>query len=109
MNKTQNDKVWAWIKHRLEIQGLNFNKLAARYDVHRTCFTGLKTKPCPKFEAILASHLGLFAWDLWPDRYDEAHNPNRVSSRYQGHKAFLKQGSAESNKNIPGEKQNDKG
>lgn len=80
--------IWKWIKHRLSVQGLNFNKLATLYNVKRTCFTNLKNQPCPKYEKILAKILEVDPWDIWPDRYDAAHNPNRVSSRYQGHKKF---------------------
>ena len=80
--------IWKWIKHRLSVQGLNFNKLATLYKVNRTCFTNLKNQPCPKYERITANLLEVEPWDIWPGRYDAEHNPNRVSSRYQGHKKF---------------------
>jgi len=99
MGKT-NNTVWKWIKHRLDLQGLSFNKLASTQNVDRTCFTGLKNKPIPKYERIIADYLGVDPWDLWPDRYDEAHNPNRISSRYQGHKTFLDQNNKEINGNL---------
>lgn len=82
------DKTWAWIKYRLALQGLSLNKLAFIHKVDRTCFTGVKRKPMPKFERILANSINRDPWELWPSRYDEAHNPNRISSRYQGHKTF---------------------
>jgi len=88
MQNILNNTTWKWIKNRLALYDLNFNKISAIYKVHRTCFTGLKNKPCPKFESILAKHLRIEPWVLWPDRYDAAHNPSRVSSRYQGHKYF---------------------
>jgi Ner family transcriptional regulator len=87
--RLSNDKNWNWIKHRLCLQGLNFNKLAALYNIHRTCFTGLKNKPSPKYERIIANFLEVEPWEIWPDRYDAAHNPNRISSRYQEHKSFV--------------------
>lgn len=89
--------IWKWIKYCLYVQGLNFNKLATLYNVNRTCFTNLKNQPCPKYERIIANLLEVDPWDIWPDRYDVAHNPNRVSSRYQGHKKF-------STGNMPGGK-----
>jgi len=97
MQNPLNNTTWRWIKHNLSLQGLNFNKLAVLYNVHRTCFTGLKNKPSPRFERIIADILQVEPWLLWPDRYDSAHNPNRVSSRYQGHKFFLEHTSKEIN------------
>lgn len=86
-NKSNVD--WAWIKYHLELRGLTFGKIAAKHGVDKTCFTKLKTVPMPKNERILADYLDLEPWDLWPDRYDSAHNPNRTSPRYPGHKHFL--------------------
>lgn len=97
MQNKKNEPTWKWIKHRLDRLGLSFNKLASMHNVHFSCFTGLKNKPCPKFERLLSDALGIDPWDLWPDRYDEAHNPNRVSSRYQGHKSFVEHASKEIN------------
>jgi Ner family transcriptional regulator len=103
MQKT-NDATWAWIKHRLALQGLNFYKLASINNVHFTCFTGVKNKFCPKYERLIADYLGVEPWELWPDRYDEAHNPNRTSSRYPGHKFFLEHASKEINGKVAEEK-----
>ena len=69
--------IWKFIKHSLSIQGLNFNKLSSIYNCHRQCFTNLKSKPCPKYERILANILETDPWTLWPDRYDSEHNPSR--------------------------------
>lgn len=90
MQKEPNEK-WAWIKHFLELRGLTFRKIAAKHGVDKSCFTKVKTVPMPKNERILADIVGngVEPWDLWPDRYDELHNPCRISSRYQGHKHFL--------------------
>jgi Ner family transcriptional regulator len=93
MQKKSTDTPWKWIKHRLDLQGFNFNKLASIHKVDRSCFTGVKNKPIPKYERIIADYLGVDPWELWPDRYDEAHNPARVSSRYPGHKSFVEQAS----------------
>lgn len=82
-------ETWMWIKHRLELQGLTFGKIGTIYGVDKSCFTKVKTVPIPKNERILADYVGVEPWDLWPDRYDAAHNPNRISPRYQGHKHFL--------------------
>jgi Ner family transcriptional regulator len=104
MQKKSTDTAWKWIKHRLDLQGFNFNKLAEIHNVHITCFTGVKNKPIPKYERLIADYLGVDPWELWPDRYDASHNPNRTSSRYQGHKTFLKQASLESKGKDCGEK-----
>jgi Ner family transcriptional regulator len=105
INTRQNNpsESWEWIKYRLSLNGFTFGKLAILHNVKKQNFTNVKKAPSPKYERIIANHIGLQPWDLWPQRYDPANNPNRVSSRYQGHKAFLKQGSTESNKNISGE------
>jgi lambda repressor-like predicted transcriptional regulator len=100
MNKKTNDTIWQWIKHLLSLQGLNFNKLAAIHKVHITCFTGVRNKPIPKYERIIADYINAAPWELWPERYDASHNPNRVSSRYQGHKAFVEHQSQEINGKV---------
>ena len=105
MQHSIGDTTWKWIKYRLDVLGLSFNKLASIYNVDRTCFTGLKRKPIPKYERIIADYLGVNPWDLWPSRYDQAHNPNRISSRYQGHKSFVEHASKESNGKDYKEKQ----
>ena len=67
--------IWKWIRHQLNIQGLNLNKLASLYGCHRQCFTNLKSKHCPKFEKILANILGLEPQQIWPDRYQSFVSP----------------------------------
>ena len=104
MQKKSTDTTWKWIKHRLDLQGLNFSKLASIHKVDRSCFTGVKNKPIPKYQAIIADYLDVDPWDLWPDRYDAAHNPSRISSRYQGHRLFLEHASKEINGKDCGEK-----
>ena len=88
MQEKTND-TWMWIKYRLELKGLTFGKIGAIHGIHRSCFTKVKAIPIPKNERILADYIGVEPWDLWPDRYDAAGNPNRISPRYQGHKHFL--------------------
>jgi lambda repressor-like predicted transcriptional regulator len=83
------DAIWKWIKHRLAVKGFTFSELARIHGVDKSCFTGVKRLTLPKYERIIADYIGVDPWDLWPDRYDAAHNPNRISSRYQGHKHFL--------------------
>jgi lambda repressor-like predicted transcriptional regulator len=97
MEKESNNS-WKWLKHRLDLQGLTFNELARIHNVDRTCFTGVKNKPIPKYERILADYAGCEPWTIWPDRYDATHNPNRISSRYQGHKSLLEQSSKKVNR-----------
>jgi Ner family transcriptional regulator len=80
---------WSWIKLHLELKGLTFGKLARIHGIDKTCFTKVKTHPMPKNERIIADLLGLEPWELWPDRYDPDHNPNRFSSRYPAHKLIF--------------------
>jgi lambda repressor-like predicted transcriptional regulator len=74
--------IWAVIKHSLELQGLTFGKLAKIHDVNKSNFIHIKHHPCPKFEKIVAEKLGVPAWGLWPHRYNEHHEPARISLRY---------------------------
>lgn len=83
------DNIWLWIRHRLALQGLSFGKLARIHNIHRSTFGQTKHRNFPKYERILADLVGQEPWDLWPERYDAAHNPIRISTRYQGHKHFL--------------------
>jgi len=95
---------WEWVKYRLALSGYTFGKLAKIHGVKKTNFTNVKRVHSPKYERIIADYLNVDPWDLWPDRYDEAHNPNRISSRYQGHKTFLEHASTEINRKISKEK-----
>lgn len=92
----KSDEVWSWLKYNLGLRGLTFGIIAREHGKDKACFTRVKTHPLPKAERILADYIGLTPWDLWPSRYDADHNPNRISSRYQGHKRFLK-----NNRNKP--------
>ncbi|MGA2527057.1 MAG: helix-turn-helix domain-containing protein [Smithellaceae bacterium] len=100
MQKKSYDTTWKWIKHRLDLQELNFSKLASIHDIDRTCFTGVKKVPIPKYEYLIADYINTDPWLLWPDRYDAAHNLNHVSSRYQGHKSFVEHASKEINGKV---------
>jgi lambda repressor-like predicted transcriptional regulator len=100
----KSDKAWLWLKHSLGLRGLTFGIIARDHGKDKACFTRAKKHPLPKAERILANYIGLDPWDIWPERYDAAHNPNRISSRYQGHKHFLcpaiKMAKVESKKEI---------
>jgi len=93
MQNPSTDTKWKWIKHCLNLQGLNFNKLASLYNIDRTCFTVLKNKPFPKYERILAEILEVQPQIIWPSRYDRDGNPIRFSTRYQPHKFFIERAS----------------
>jgi len=80
---------WIWIKQRLALMDYSFSKLARLQGVKKQNIAIVKHFPYPKYEHLIAESIGLNPWELWPDRYDAAHNPNRISSRYQGHKHFL--------------------
>jgi lambda repressor-like predicted transcriptional regulator len=75
MQFKSNDKVWKWVKYSIRIQGLTFNKIGDLYGVHRTCFTGLKTRHCPKYELLLVKILKVDPLSLWPDRYPSFVSP----------------------------------
>ena len=72
---------WEWIKYRLAIKGYTFGKLARHYGVKKTNFTNVKRVPVPKYERIIAEIVGMTPWELWPERYDSSHNPNRKKGK----------------------------
>ena len=82
-------KAWIWIKQRLAQSDSSFAKLTKLHGVKKQNIAIVKHSPYPKYERLIAESIGLDPWDLWPQRYDAAHNPNRISSRYPGHKHFL--------------------
>lgn len=91
---------WEWVKYRLILKGYTFGKLALIHNVKKTNFTNVKRVHMPKYERLIADYIGADPWELWPDRYDEAHNPNRISSRYQGHKSFVEHASKKINGKV---------
>ncbi|MDQ5987988.1 MAG: hypothetical protein CSYNP_03741 [Syntrophus sp. SKADARSKE-3] len=76
------DVTWEWIKHRLGLQGITFGDLGRMYGKHKGNFLRVKANVSPKYERIIADHVGLEPWDLWPDRYDENHQPKCICVRY---------------------------
>ena len=90
INIQQKEKrTWIWIKQRLSLLDSSFSKLAKLHCVTRQNFAIVKHFPYPKYETLIAEKLGLNPWDLWPERYNANHDPNRISSRYKSHKHFL--------------------
>jgi len=87
--KEKEKTTWIWIKHQLALFDSSLSKLARLHSVAPSIMAVVRHKPYPKSERIIAEALGLKPEDLWPWRYDAAGNPNRISSRYRGHKAFL--------------------
>jgi len=73
---------WEQIKCLLRLHGFTLRGLASLYNVSPTCFISVAQKPYPKMEKIIAFHLGLNPWDLWPERYDENGKPNRINRWY---------------------------
>jgi len=70
-------EIWIWIKHRLALLDLSFIKLARIHGVKKQNIAIVKHSPYPKYERVLANSLGIDPWELWPDRYDTTHKPNR--------------------------------
>jgi Ner family transcriptional regulator len=91
LNDTQKNEqmVWTWIKQRLANLGSSFAELARLHGLKTQTLVQVKHRPYPKGERQIAASIGLEPWDLWPDRYDERHNPIRISTRYPGHKSYL--------------------
>jgi len=75
------DTVWAWIKLRLALQNLTFSKLSQIYGVSRVNFSDVRKRHSPKYELIIANHIGIEPWNIWPERYDAEHKPIHKSLR----------------------------
>lgn len=79
---------WNWIKNRLADLDSSLATIARLHGLKKQTLAQVKHRPYPKCERLIAASVGLEPWDLWPDRYDGAHNPIRISSRYPGHKSY---------------------
>jgi len=86
--KEKEKRIWIWIKQQLSLLDSSFSKLANLHGTRKQNFAIVRHSPYPKYENIIAKKLGLQPWDLWPERYDANHNPNRISSRYPAHKCL---------------------
>jgi Ner family transcriptional regulator len=95
------DDTWIWIKHRLELKDFTFGKLAKIYGVTKACFTGVKHRPFPKYERIIADLVGVEPWELWPERYDSSRNSNRKKGKRPLCKPVLEHGNKEINGKDP--------
>jgi len=87
-NKKNIDATWEWIKHRLGLKGLSFGDLGRMHGTQKWSFIHVKTRPSPKYEKIIAYHVGADPWELWPDRYDENHNTRCCNPRYNKEKFY---------------------
>lgn len=81
IQKNNPSDVWEWVKYRLALKGYTFGDLARIHGVKKPNFTRVKRWPLPKYEQLIAKYVGVNAWDLWPDRYDPSHKPNRKRGR----------------------------
>lgn len=67
----------AWVLYQLTLRGENLVTIAREWNVSRQCVRQALVKPYPKFERIIAEHLGLTPQQLFPDRYDRDGLPLR--------------------------------
>lgn len=99
-------EVWNWIKYKLTQIDSSFLILATQHGVRLQNLTFVKHHTYPKYERIIADHIGFEPWELWPARYDAANNPARVSPRYPGHKNFVNDTRFLSKSNVKNEREN---
>ena len=61
--------------HRADIiaavrkSGTNLQQLSRKHGYGRTTLTNALYGPCPKYERLIAEHLGTTAQAIWPSRY----------------------------------------
>lgn len=77
MTKKTASKDW----HRADIiaavrkTGTNLSKLARDNHLFHTALNNALNRPYPRYERIIAEHLGLKPQDIWPSRYHEDGTP----------------------------------
>jgi len=63
--------------HRADIiaavrkSGTNLQQLSRDHGLGRTTLSNALYGPCPRYERLIAEHLGTTAQDIWPSRYHE--------------------------------------
>lgn len=73
LNKSKKPVVKDW--HRADIiaavrkTGTNLQQLSRDLGLGRTTLSNALYGPCPKYERLIAEHLGLTAQAIWPSRY----------------------------------------
>lgn len=60
-----------WIKFQLAVRGYSLAALAREHGVTRQQPQAALTRPYPKWERIIAEHLGMTPQQIWPERYQQ--------------------------------------
>jgi len=75
LNKAKKPVITDW--HRADIiaavrkSGTNLQQLSRDHGLGRTTLTNALYGPCPRYERLIAEHLGTTAQNIWPSRYHE--------------------------------------
>lgn len=79
LNKAKKPVTKDW--HRADIiaavrkSGTNLQQLSRDHELGRTTLTNALYGPCPRYERLIAEHLGTTAQNIWPSRYHEDGSP----------------------------------
>lgn len=65
------------VKAAIRKTGVTLTALAKRHGLTGSAVRMTLIRPWPRVEAIVASHLGCRAQDIWPSRYDASGQPLR--------------------------------
>lgn len=75
LNKAKKPVIKDW--HRADIiaavrkSGTNLQQLSREHGLGRTTLSNALYGPCPRYERLIAEHLGTTAQIIWPSRYHE--------------------------------------
>ena len=72
------------IKSSIRKTGLSCEGLAVSCGYERSAVRIALRRSWPAVQAIIARHLQLRPWDIWPSRYDESGNPLRGKAVRRG-------------------------
>jgi Ner family transcriptional regulator len=75
--------VRAWVKFRLGLKGYTLRSFGQLHGITAGSVGVVFYRPYPRIEQFLADILETQPWELWPDRYNENHKPNRPNLWYQ--------------------------
>jgi Ner family transcriptional regulator len=81
-NKEENISIRTWVKFRLGLKGYTLKSFAQQHRIKSGTLGVVFYRAYPKVERLLADALEVRPWDLWPERYDPNHRPNRRNRWY---------------------------
>ena len=63
------------VKAAIRKKGVSLSELARRHRLSNSAIKMTLRRRSAPVQSIIAAHLGLPPWEIWPSRYDERHEP----------------------------------